>query len=130
MIGPFDGERGKCIVDTGTAAALGGSLAACANGDPVSFSSSPQFAYGVARDYPLADRVILWVPAKYPDGNPNVPRNWQVATDCAFASVTSTGRGEVAEAAGYSAKVDTTGLAAGTPLALPFPRQLGCRVHR
>lgn len=128
MSNSIDGNRRRFIVNTTTTvavAALGGSLAACSNSDSVSFSSSPSFAYGVASGDPLADRVILWTYAKYPDGNANVPLTWQIATDNAFANIVATGRVEATEAAGFTAKVDATGLAAGTGYFYRFLGNLG-----
>jgi alkaline phosphatase D len=116
MTKSFDGTRRKFIVDTTatvTATALGGSLAACSNNNTVA-GPPPNFAYGVASGDPLADRVILWTHAKYSDGNANVSLTWQVATDRAFANVVANGRVEATEATGFTAKVDATGLVAGT----------------
>ena len=117
MTKSFDGNRRKFIVNTtatAAAAALGGSLAACSNGDSTPPGPPPSFSYGVASGDPLSDRVILWVYAKYPDGNANVPLTWQVASDRAFNNIVTTGKLETSEASGFTAKVDATGLAAGT----------------
>ncbi len=117
MAKSFDGNRRKFIVSTtatATAVALGGSLTACSNGDSQSIIPVPNFTYGVASGDPLADRVILWTYAKYPEGNTNVPLTWQVATDRNFSNIVASGRVEATEATGFTAKVDATGLAAGT----------------
>lgn len=117
MATSFDGNRRNFIINTTTTAAavaLGGSLTACSNSDSDTPASPPQFSYGVASGDPLADRVILWTYAKYPDGNNNVPLTWQVASDAAFANVVATGRVDTTEATGFTAKVDAIGLAAGT----------------
>ncbi len=92
------------------AVAMLGTLAACGG------SSTPKadFKYGVASGDPLADRVILWTHAKIADSTNSVWLTWQVAADNAFATVVQTGRVQTTEASSFTAKVDVTGLTAGT----------------
>lgn len=92
------------------AVAMLGTLAACGG------SSTPRadFKYGVASGDPLADRVILWTHAKISDSANSVWLTWEVATDNAFATVLRTGRVQTTEASSFTAKVDVTGLTAGT----------------
>jgi len=92
------------------AVAMLGTLAACGG------SSTPKadFKYGVASGDPLADRVILWTHAKIADSTNSVWLTWQVAADNAFATVLRTGRVQTTEASSFTAKVDVTGLAAGS----------------
>lgn len=93
------------------AAALsaGAVLSACGGDDAV-----PQFLYGVASGDPLADRVILWTHARYPDSDVAVDLNWEVASDNGFASIVKSGTVTATAATGFTAKVDASGLAANT----------------
>ena len=54
-----------------------------------------------------------------------MPLDWQVATDSAFASVVSSGKVDALEANGFTAKVDATGLRAGTNYFYRFRDALG-----
>ncbi len=92
------------------ALATGSVLSACGGGDGVMV----QFNYGVASGDPLQDRVILWTHAKYDGFTTDVPLTYQVATDASFANVVSTGTVTASERAGFTAKVDATGLTAGS----------------
>jgi alkaline phosphatase D len=94
------------------AVALAGTLAAC--GGSSSSASPAEFKYGVASGDPLTDRVILWTHAKIPDSTQDVGLTWQVASDTSFASVVRSGRLTTTEAASFTAKVDVTGLTAGS----------------
>ena len=100
------------------AVAMLGTLAACGGADPTAVFLVPppkaDFKYGVASGDPLADRVILWTHAKIADSTSAVWLTWQVATDSAFATVVRTGRVQTTEASAFTAKVDVTGLTAGT----------------
>ena len=91
------------------AMAAGASLSACGG------SAQPEFLYGVASGDPLADRVILWTHAKFPGSDSAVALRYQVATDAAFTQIVSQGEIEAKTDTGFTAKVDATGLAAGTP---------------
>ena len=101
------------------ALAVTGSLAACGGSDDVVAVAPPApvpsvFAFGVASGDPLADRVILWTHAKVPASTADVSLTWQVATDAAFASIVRTGSLPATEASSFTAKVDVTGLTAGS----------------
>jgi alkaline phosphatase D len=93
------------------AAALsaGAVLSACGGDDAV-----PQFLYGVASGDPLADRVILWTHARYPDSDVAVELSWEVASDKSFANIVKSGTVTATAATGFTAKVDASGLAADT----------------
>ncbi len=112
----------KKTSSTAAAVALGTALGACGGGDDDDDDDAPlpspasrsEFRYGVASGDPLTDRVILWTHAKVPDSNANVALSWQVAADSGFASVLRSGSVEAGEASGFTAKVDATGLVAGT----------------
>jgi len=94
----------------GAVVALGGTLVAC--GDTAVPKS--EFNYGLASGDPLADRVILWTHAKIPLSNESVGLTWQVASDVGFASIVKSGQLKATEASSFTAKVDVTGLSAGT----------------
>ncbi len=111
----------KKTSSTAAAVALGGSLAACGGGDddpapaPQPAPAKPaEFKYGVASGDPLADRVILWTHAKVADSTDAVSLTWQLASDAAFATIFKSGQVDATEAASFTAKVDATGLSAGT----------------
>ena len=72
------------------------------------------FAFGVASGDPLADRVMLWTHAKIPASTADVSLSWQVASDAAFASIVRSGSLLATEASSFTAKVDVTGLTAGS----------------
>lgn len=95
---------------TAAAVAISGSLVACGGAN----ASPAEFKYGVASGDPLADRVILWTHAKIPGSANAVGLVWQVAIAANFATILKTGRVEATEAASFTAKVDVTGLTAGT----------------
>ena len=105
---------------TAAAVALAGPLAACSGSDDDPVPQSPpavarsEFKYGVASGDPLADRVILWTHAKVPDSEAAVKLTWQIASDSGFASIIRSGQVEATGANSFTAKVDATGLSAGT----------------
>lgn len=108
-----DTSRRSFIVKTASASAvvaLGGTLVAC--GDATVPKS--EFNYGLASGDPLADRVILWTHAKIPASNESVGLTWQVASDIGFSSILKSGQLKATEASSFTAKVDVTGLSAGT----------------
>lgn len=108
-----DTSRRSFIVKTASASAvvaLGGTLVAC--GDATVPKS--EFNYGLASGDPLADRVILWTHAKIPASNESVGLTWQVASDIGFSSILKSGQLKATEATSFTAKVDVTGLSAGT----------------
>ena len=101
------------------AVAAVGSLAACGGSSevspaPMAPATPAVFAFGVASGDPLSDRVILWSHAKVPNSTADVGLTWQVASDAAFATIVRTGALTASEAASFTAKVDVTGLTAGT----------------
>ena len=117
-------RRDFIVKTSSTAAAVAVSvpLAACGGGET---SSAPApalpppppasvFAFGVASGDPLADRVILWTHAKIPDSARNVDLTWQVAADASFAIIIKSGRIQASETTAFTAKVDVTGLTAGS----------------
>ena len=95
---------------TAVSAALGGgsALTACGGDD-----EQPEFMYGVASGDPLADRVILWTHARFPDSDDSVVLRWEVAEDASFTGIVASGQVTAARESGHTAKVDATGLAAG-----------------
>ena len=98
--------------------AVSGSLAACsddgASSPPPAPAPSARFAFGVASGDPLADRVILWTHAQVPGSTASVGLAWQVASDAGFATIVAQGRVDATVERDFTAKVDATGLAAGT----------------
>jgi alkaline phosphatase D len=92
----------------GSASAL--ALAACGS----SSVAPAEFLYGVASGDPLSDRVILWTHAKVKDQNYDVVLNWQVAKEANFINIVSAGTVIATANTGFTAKVDATGLTAGT----------------
>lgn len=91
--------------------AAGGSLSGCASDG----GWVPQFEYGVASGDPLATAVILWTHARPSDLSlVPVPLTWEVATDAGFQSIVASGKVIAEPETGYTAKVDATGLRAGT----------------
>jgi len=96
------------------AAALGTlPLAACGGGDDD--APAVQFAHGVASGDPLADRVMLWTRVTPPaDFSAEIPVQWEVASDAAFASIVARGEVRTSAARDYTVKVDATGLKPAT----------------
>lgn len=97
------------IASVSAALAAGAGLTACGGND-----AQAAFNFGVASGDPLADRVILWTHAKYPDSDADVALRYQVAKDAAFTQVVSEGSANATLASGFTAKVDASGLQAGT----------------
>lgn len=117
-------QRRNFLVTTASASAaavVASSLAACGGSD----ASPSVFGYGVASGDPLADRVILWTHAKIPGSSNSVGLTWQVASDSAFAVVLKTGRLAATEETGFTAKVDVTGLSAGSTYFYRFTDDAG-----
>jgi alkaline phosphatase D len=81
-----------------------------------------QFNYGVASGDPLTDRVILWTHAKYAGFADSVLLTYQVATDASFSTIVSTGSVTASESTSFTAKVDATGLTAGSEYYFRFVR--------
>ena len=114
-------SRRDFLVKTASASAavaMIGTLAACGGADPAAVFLVPppkaDFKYGVASGDPLTDRVILWTHAKIANSVDAVWLTWQVAADNAFATVVRTGRVQTTETSSFTAKIDVTGLTAGT----------------
>jgi alkaline phosphatase D len=114
-------NRRDFIVRSSATLALGSSLAACGSDDP----SDAEFRYGVASGDPLVDRVILWTHARRPDVADAVNLTWQVATDAGFATIVASGRVSASADTDYTAKVDATGLRAGTSYFYRFVADTG-----
>ena len=93
-----------------SAALSAGSLLSACGGD----AAQAEFNFGVASGDPLADKVILWTHAKFPSSDAAVPLTYQVATDSAFTQVVSSGLVTASASTGFTAKVDASGLKAGT----------------
>jgi alkaline phosphatase D len=112
-----DSSRRKFLSKTATMAAIGGSatLVACGGSSSTDTTVAPaQFQYGVASGDPLTDRVILWTHAKRPNVDANVNLTYQVATDYGFTTIVTSGSVVAINTAGNTAKIDATGLKAGT----------------
>jgi len=113
----FSNRRSFIIRVASASAAAGGLLSACGGGDddtPVTPAPVPaRFDFGVASGDPLADRVVLWTNAAPADGQSVVNLTWEVARDAGFAQVVASGQAQATAAAGFTAKVDATGLSAG-----------------
>jgi alkaline phosphatase D len=97
------------VASVSAAVTAGASLSACGGS-----SAQPEFLYGVASGDPLATQVILWTHAKYPGYDSPVALQYQVALDAAFTQIVSQGTVEAKSDTGFTAKVDATGLLAGT----------------
>ena len=97
------------IASVSAALAAGAGLSAC-GGD----GAPAEFNFGVASGDPLADKVILWTHAKYPSSDADVALRYQVANDAAFSQIVSEGDVTTSAATGFTAKVDASGLKAGT----------------
>jgi alkaline phosphatase D len=109
-----DSSRRKFLSRTATMVAVGGSATLVACGGSSSTVAPAQYVYGVASGDPLSDRVILWTHAKRPSQETDVNLTWQVATDNSFTTIVSRGSVTASNSAGNTAKVDATGLTAGT----------------
>jgi len=94
-----------------TTAGSAGAVALTACGS--SAADPAEFSYGVASGDPLTDRIILWTHAKVKDQNYDVSLQWQIAKDASFTSMVNTGSVNALASAGFTAKVDATGLTAG-----------------
>jgi alkaline phosphatase D len=100
------------VASTSAAVAAGGLLSACGGGDDEA-TPPARFDFGVASGDPLADRVVLWTHAAPVNGQSAVSLTWEVARDAGFTQVVSSGQVQATAAAGFTAKVDATGLSAG-----------------
>ncbi|MDO9504950.1 alkaline phosphatase [Hydrogenophaga sp.] len=100
------------VASASAAVAAGGLLSACGGGDDDT-TPPARFDFGVASGDPLADRVVLWTHAAPANGEAAVSLIWEVARDAGFTQVVSSGQVQATAAAGFTAKVDATGLSAG-----------------
>jgi alkaline phosphatase D len=97
------------IASVSAVLATGAGLSACGGDlDPAEFN------FGVASGDPLMDKVILWTHAKYPGSDAAVALRYQVANDVGFSQIVSEGDVTATVATGFTAKVDASGLVAGT----------------
>jgi alkaline phosphatase D len=100
------------VASASAAVAAGGLLSACGGGDDDA-TPPARFDFGVASGDPLADRVVLWTHAAPANGQSAVSLTWEVARDAGFTQVVASGQVQATAAAGFTAKVDATGLSAG-----------------
>ena len=118
-------SRRHFLTKSATLAAVSSSAALVACGDSNGPLTPAQFLYGVASGDPLADRVMLWTHAKRPNLESDVNLTWQVATDNGFTNIVKSGTVMASIAAGNTAKVDATGLTAGTTYYYRFTDETG-----
>jgi len=85
---------------------------------------STKFEYGVASGDPLATAIILWTHARPSSKHPTAPVRlaWEMSTDEDFESIAVSGKVIADASTGYTAKVDATGLSAGTEYWYRFKR--------
>jgi alkaline phosphatase D len=100
--------------------ATGSVLSACGGSDDPAPSPAPApapipvaFNFGVASGDPLADSVILWTHAQPQTGALPVELTYEVAATADFAALVTSGKVLANSDAGFTAKVDAKGLAAG-----------------
>jgi alkaline phosphatase D len=107
-------NRREFLIKVGSVAAsvaAGGSLSGCGTDE----GWIPLFDYGVASGDPLATSVVLWTHARPSDASSvSVPLTWEVSSDAAFQSIVASGQVVADASTGHTAKVDATGLRAGT----------------
>jgi alkaline phosphatase D len=107
-------SRRRFLTQSASLATIGGvaaTLGACSSS---SHLAPAQFLYGVASGDPLTDRVILWTHAKRPDQVSDVNLTWQIALDYGFTKIINSGSISAGVETANTAKVDATGLDAGT----------------
>jgi alkaline phosphatase D len=113
---PVNSSRRDFIIkaaSTTAVVAISGSLVGCF-GSKASLPPPSEFRYGVASGDPLNDRVILWTHAKIADSTEAVGLTWQISSDTAFVNIVNSGRISTTDATSFTAKIDATGLTAGT----------------
>ncbi|MEC9357452.1 MAG: alkaline phosphatase D family protein [Pseudomonadota bacterium] len=90
-------------------------LNACANSSDTGDDDAPldvaSFTHGVASGDPWPDAVILWTRAESPGGEPARIR-YELAMDTSFSDIIRSGRTLAEPDAGYTVKIDVTGLQA------------------
>jgi alkaline phosphatase D len=96
------------------ATALAGSAALVGCGSDDGNDATVSFQHGVASGDPQPTAVILWTRVTPSDPARSYDLLWQVATDAAFGNIVRSGSVVASSAADFTAKVDATGLAAGT----------------
>jgi alkaline phosphatase D len=96
-----------------TTTASSASVVALASCGSTASANPAEFNYGVASGDPLTTSVILWTHAKVKDQNYDVSLQWQIAKDASFTSMVNNGTINALASAGFTAKVDATGLTAG-----------------
>ncbi len=107
------------LASVSAALTAGGVLSGCGGGDTAEAEGDAAaqvlFDYGVASGDPLADRVILWTHGRHADAalQSDIELVWEVAQDASFSSMVASGRTLARADAGFTAKVDATGLRAG-----------------
>ena len=116
-------NRRDFLVNTASAAAIAatGSLVACGGSSP----EASEFKYGVASGDPLTDRVVLWTHAKVPNSTAPVNLTWQISVDDKFAVLANSGKLTTSADSSFTAKVDATGLTAGSTYFYRFTDEAG-----
>jgi alkaline phosphatase D len=107
-------SRRDFVIKLAALSAMGTSgltLSACGGGDG---DAPPAFNHGVASGDPLADRVILWTHARYPDRSDAVALTWEIATDNAFTQIVRQGQAQASASTDFTVKVDAAGLSANS----------------
>jgi alkaline phosphatase D len=99
---------GGCGDDSGDKGTVGPD-----SGMPGEQVNTALFAHGVASGDPLADAVILWTRVSVVDGA-NVELGWLVSKDPLLTSPVKSGTVAATVDADFTAKIDVTGLEAGT----------------
>ncbi len=72
------------------------------------------FEYGVASGDPLATSVIIWTAVNEPAAALQVQLKWEMSTNAGFNPIVASGTVNALLAYDFTAKVDVTGLSAGT----------------
>lgn len=72
------------------------------------------FGYGVASGDPLDTSVIIWTAVNEPSGALQVQLKWEMSTNDSFSPIVASGTVNALLAYDFTAKVDVTGLSAGT----------------
>lgn len=72
------------------------------------------FAYGVASGDPLDTSVIIWTAVNEPSAALQVQLKWEMSTNASFNPIVASGTVNALLAYDFTAKVDVTGLRAGT----------------
>jgi len=85
------------------------------------------FEYSVASGDPLADRVIIWTRAKIPNVEKPVSLTWVISDTSNLSHVVNSGSITVDYSTDYCAKVDASGLTAGTDYYYQFTDSTGAK---